>query len=141
MKPIMKKTLLGMMMAWVLLSASVLPALAERLNWETESVYFKNQFLIVEGSFFNDTPTAVDRIFEFRARVMMQRHGEWRQIATATFNDINIFIRPGESKRHTFRITGVRPRHIEKWKVSIWMEYHFLNRHHGERHRHHRDWD
>jgi hypothetical protein len=141
MKTIRKEAFMGIMIACILMVASVQPAFAEKLNWETETVYFRHDVLIFEGYFSNNSPMAVDRINEFRARVKVRRYGAWRQLTSATFKDIEFFIRPGESKRFTFRITGVEPRHIGKWKVSIWMEYHYLNRHPNERHRHYRDWD
>ncbi len=95
----------------------------------------------MEGSFFNDNSTAIDWISEFKTRIMILRHGEWRELSTATFKDIKIFIRPGQSKRFTFRITGVEPQRFEKWKGSYWMEVHRLDRSRDERRRQHREWD
>ena len=141
MKSIMKKALPGIIVAFILLVASISAALADQLKWKTDRVYFKNDTLVIEGSFFNDAPIAVDRINEFKARVKILRNGEWRQIAAATFDSLDLFIKPGQFKRHTFRIHEVEPRRIGKWKVNTWMEYHYVNRRHDERHRHQNDWD
>ena len=141
MKVSVNKTIPVIMAILIMNLTLISMAYADQLDWKTERVYFKGETLILEGTFYNDTSNTVDHVNEFRARVKLLRHDEWRQIASATFKDIDIYIRPGGSKNFTFRIHDVEPRRIEKWKVNTWMEYHFLNRHRDERQRHHRDWD
>ncbi|HMK66202.1 MAG TPA: hypothetical protein VK564_10430 [Thermodesulfobacteriota bacterium] len=112
----------------------------QQLRWKTERVYFKGDTLHVEGFFHNDTPYLIDHVNEFRARVKRLHHDDWQQIASATFRDIDIVIRPEGTKPFTFRIHEVEPRHIEKWKVDTWMEYHYQHKR-DQRYRHHENWD
>jgi hypothetical protein len=109
----------------------------EGLSWETTDVHFRGHNLVVEGYFRNNSDREViDRINEFFVKVKLKRHGDWLQHSSAKYDDIRVFIRPGETHPYRFIIEGVEPHHIEDYRVWTTGSYHFHNHHGMERHRH-----
>jgi len=116
-------------------------ARAEEVTWTTTNVHFDDDdVLVIQGHFTNEKDEAVDRINSFEPHVKLKRHDEWHEVASATFEDIELFIRPGRSVEHTFRIHRVEHRHFEAWKVWWRVAYHLHRHHHDEHHEHHNDW-
>lgn len=108
------------------------------LTWTTDDVHFDGYVLVIRGYFTNQTFTAVDRIHDFSVRVHLRRHDEWREHASATFDDLDIVVRPDHRVYHTFRIHGVEPRRFDEASVRWKVSYHW--RGHGPEEFRHHEW-
>ncbi|MDU2063624.1 MAG: hypothetical protein E6713_02190 [Sporomusaceae bacterium] len=109
----------------------------EGLSWETTNVHFRGDRLVVEGYFQNNTDREIiDNINEFYVKVKLKHRGEWRQHMSVRYDNINVFIRPGESHPFRFVIEGVEPHRIDDYRVWTTGSYHYHNHHGWEYHRH-----
>lgn len=115
-------------------------ASADELIWKTTGVHFDRHTLVIRGYFTNQTAEVVDRINSFEARVKLQRHGEWQESASRTFDGFDVFIKPGGAFEYTFRIHDVERRSFDDYRVRWHVSYHWHKHHHDEYHEHHNEW-
>lgn len=125
-------------LALVLLAGPARSQNAGELTWTTEDVHFDGYVLVIRGYFTNQTYSVVDRIREFKVSVHLRRHDEWREHASATFDDLDIVVRPDHRVYHTFRIQGVEPRRFDEANVRWTVSYHW--RGHGAEELRHHEW-
>ena len=135
-KVLFLSTLIGVV---VLLAVPTI-ATADELTWETTDVHFDGDVLVIHGNFTNHTDEVVDRINSFGATVKLKRHDDWHEVASRTFDSFDLFLKPGESHQHTFRMHDVEKRHFDDFKVRWRVSYHWHKHHHDEYHEHHNDW-
>ena len=107
------------------------------LDWTTTNVEFHGNKLVVEGYFQNNTYKIVDRINHFDMRVHLKSHHGWREHTSGTFEDMQVYIRPGETMEHRFVIHNVDRLHFSEYNVRWRVNYHYHGHPHHEHHEHH----
>lgn len=112
---------LALAAAGLVLTASAAPS----LHWETESVYYDNLGrIVVEGYFYNNGSATVTWINWFEVEVQFRRTGTiWWKQASATFEDLDVNLDPGESMQWRFRISETTIEHFDYWRVLWHVNY------------------
>lgn len=100
---------------------------APSLDWRTESVYFDRAGnLILDGYYYNNGSNIVWWVNWQKINVYFkQPNSVWWHHATGLFRDMNLYLRPGESKRYTLRIRNVNYAHFQFWRTDGDINYQY----------------
>ena len=100
---------------------------APSLQWQTEQVYYDSQGrLIIEGYFFNNGSRTITWVNSQAMTVYFRQYNtSWWLQASATFNDLDVTLAPGDSVHWTFRITNVNYAYFDYWNVKWNVNYNY----------------
>jgi hypothetical protein len=98
---------------------------APSIKWYVNNVYYDDQGnLAVAGYFYNDGTRTVTWVNRINLQVYFRTSGNgWWLKTRATFEDLNVNIRPGEISRWTLRITDVDYSYFDYWYVDWQADY------------------
>jgi hypothetical protein len=101
---------------------------APSLQWHSDYVYYdSNGLLVVEGYFFNAGTNTVTWVNWLELEVYFKgRYTQWWLQAKVTYENLNVYLYPGDTARWTFRITNVDFTYFDYWNVTGNVNYHYL---------------
>jgi hypothetical protein len=127
MRPHIRILVCGIMLLVMSFACMSTALAAPSLQWHTDGVYFDHQGrLVIEGYFYNNGDNTVTWVNWHRVHVYFKQHNtNWWHHTSATFNDLNVYLYPGDSVRWTFRIHNVDYAYFDFWRVNTNTNYNY----------------
>lgn len=116
--------ILTCLIVWAYMPAAMA---ATGLNWTTDSVYFDyDNRLVIEGCFYNNSDRIITWVNWHELKVFFKQYNtRWWHHATGVFDNLDVFLYPGDSVRWTFRIYNVDYAYFENWRVDWNSNYNY----------------
>jgi hypothetical protein len=125
---IRRSATIGILVFILIIGISSIVYAAPSLKWSTDTVYYNSQgILIVEGYFYNDGTRTVNWVNKLTLQVYFRTvTTDWWLKANSLFENLNVYVRPGEISRWTLQISDVDYTFFDYWNVGGHIEYTYL---------------
>lgn len=102
---------------------------APHLSFIAQNVYYNDYGdLIIHGYFYNDGTKTIDRINTTNLYVYFRNNGsDWWLASSATWQNINVVLNPGDSHHYNLRITNPNRYQFDAWRVTGSVNYHVID--------------